>query len=61
MLDVAPSGRRRHRRLAPLGAGLDAARAPSVNVNSGKDSPLFNEVSVSDEGDAIVVWSGDSK
>jgi hypothetical protein len=31
-----------------------------VNINNGKDGPLFQEVAVSDEGDAIVVWSGEN-
>jgi PKD domain len=31
-----------------------------VSLNSGKDNPLFYELAVSDEGDAIVVWSGDN-
>jgi hypothetical protein len=31
-----------------------------VSLNSGKDNPLFHEIAVSDEGDAIVVWSGDN-
>jgi PKD repeat protein len=34
--------------------------SPPVNVNSGKDTPLFQEVAVGAEGDAIVVWSGDN-
>jgi hypothetical protein len=36
------------------------AFAPPVNVNSGSDNPLFHEVSVSEEGDAIVVWCGEN-
>jgi PKD domain len=36
------------------------AFAPPVNVNSGKDAPQLQEVSVSEEGDAIVVWSGEN-
>jgi PKD repeat protein len=31
-----------------------------ANVNSGNDNPLFHEIAVSDEGDAIVVWSGNN-
>ena len=33
--------------------------APPVTVNSGTDNPRNPEVSVSDEGDTIVTWSGD--
>jgi PKD repeat protein len=40
----------------PAGSAFSAP----VNVNSGKDSPLFQEVAVSDEGDVIVVWSGEN-
>lgn len=29
-----------------------------VSLSSGKDSPLFHEIAVGDEGDAVVVWSG---
>jgi PKD repeat protein len=31
-----------------------------VSLSSGKDSPLFHEIAVSDEGDAVVTWSGDN-
>jgi hypothetical protein len=31
-----------------------------VSLSSGKDNPLFHEIAVSEEGDAIVVWSGDN-
>ena len=67
MLDVAPQRAATvvWRLAGPTEAFLQSstrppggAFAPPVNVNSGKDDPLFHEVSVSDEGDAIVVWSG---
>jgi hypothetical protein len=34
--------------------------SPPLNINSGKDDPLFHEVAVGAEGDAIVVWCGDN-
>jgi hypothetical protein len=69
VLDVAPSGAATVVwRLAGLAEDFlqasmrpaGGAFSPPVNVNSGKDSPLFHEVAVGDEGDAIVVWSGDN-
>ena len=31
---------------------------PAVNVNSGKDNPLFPDLAADGAGDAVVVWSG---
>jgi hypothetical protein len=31
-----------------------------VTLSSGKDNPLFYDIAVGDEGDAVVVWSGDN-
>ncbi len=31
---------------------------PAVNVNSGKDNPLFADLAADGAGDAVVVWSG---
>jgi PKD repeat protein len=68
-LDVAPSGAAivAWRLPGPAETFLQASTRPPggpfsapENLNSGKDNPLFQEVAVSAEGDAIVVWSGEN-
>ena len=69
VLDVAPNGAATiaWRLVGLTESFLQSSTRPAggafsspVSINSGKDSPLFHDVAISDEGDAIVVWSGDN-
>jgi PKD domain len=68
-LDVAANGAATlvWRLTGPTNSPLQSSTRPPggsfsapANLSSGNDNPLFYELAIGDDGDAIVVWSGDN-